>query len=189
MGLVRRAGPRLDAQLHDLRPARDWSDSWYCNKQYDKLYQQQHVETDQTKREAEIKQMQEILYQDSPYLVTAYYSIGEAVPQRPVRLLRAAAQPGRHLARAVRRLQLHPRQARVGGRHLRPATTSAGDTLTGAVQATSGGDSSSSAGTGVLIGAGVVVLVLVVGGGVFAVAPPRHRGGPGVTRVPRRETA
>lgn len=57
----------------------NWSDSWFCNKQYDTLYNKQHIETDQTKREAEVKQMQQILYQQSPYLVTAYDSTGEAV--------------------------------------------------------------------------------------------------------------
>jgi peptide/nickel transport system substrate-binding protein len=56
-----------------------WSDSWFCNKQYDKLYKEQHVETDQAKREAEVKQMQQILYNQSPYLVTVYDAIGEAV--------------------------------------------------------------------------------------------------------------
>ena len=27
-----------------------WSDSWYCNKEYDALYEQQHAEIDQAKR-------------------------------------------------------------------------------------------------------------------------------------------
>ncbi|HZC72987.1 MAG TPA: ABC transporter substrate-binding protein [Jatrophihabitans sp.] len=57
----------------------NWSDSWFCNKQYDALYHEQHVQIDQAKREAEVKKMQQILYQQSPYLVTAYDTIGEAV--------------------------------------------------------------------------------------------------------------
>lgn len=57
----------------------NWSDSWFCNKQYDKLYDEQHVQTDQAEREAEIKQMQKMLYEQSPYIVTAYDTIGEAV--------------------------------------------------------------------------------------------------------------
>ena len=77
------------------------------------------MQTDQATREAEVKQMQQMLYEQSPYLVTAYDAIGEAVPQRPLRLLRAAAEPGRRVARAVRRRQLHPYQARVRGRRLR----------------------------------------------------------------------
>ena len=55
------------------------SDSWYCNKTYDALYAKQHGEPDQAKREAEVKQMQQILYEDSPYLVTVYTTTGEAV--------------------------------------------------------------------------------------------------------------
>jgi len=56
----------------------NWSDSWYCNAAYDKLYEQQHAQLDDAAREAEVKQMQAILYQDAPYLVTAYDTIGEA---------------------------------------------------------------------------------------------------------------
>ena len=56
------------------------SDSWYCNKEYDKLYDAAaRRDRPGQARVAEIKKMQEILYQDSPYLVTAYSSIGEAV--------------------------------------------------------------------------------------------------------------
>jgi peptide/nickel transport system substrate-binding protein len=57
----------------------NWSDSWYCNKEYDALYEQQHAELDDAKRQELVKQMQQILFEDSPYLVTAYSSIGEAV--------------------------------------------------------------------------------------------------------------
>ena len=56
----------------------NWSDSWYCNEEYDALYEQQHVEMDDDARAEIVKQMQEILYRDAPYLVTAYSSIGEA---------------------------------------------------------------------------------------------------------------
>jgi peptide/nickel transport system substrate-binding protein len=55
-----------------------WSDSWYCNKAYDKLYAKQHSALDQATREAEVKKMQQILYRDAPYLNTAYTTIGEA---------------------------------------------------------------------------------------------------------------
>jgi peptide/nickel transport system substrate-binding protein len=57
----------------------NWSDSWYCNKEYDTLYQQQNGELDDAARADQVKQMQQILYRDAPYLVTAYSSIGEAV--------------------------------------------------------------------------------------------------------------
>jgi peptide/nickel transport system substrate-binding protein len=56
----------------------NWSDSWYCNEEYDALYDAQHIEMDEAARQEMVKQMQEILYRDAPYLVTAYSSIGEA---------------------------------------------------------------------------------------------------------------
>jgi peptide/nickel transport system substrate-binding protein len=55
-----------------------WSDSWYCNPAFDKLYARQHSELDAAKRQAEIKKMQQILYRDAPYLVTVYDQTGEA---------------------------------------------------------------------------------------------------------------
>ncbi len=48
------------------------SDSWYCNEEFDALYEAQNAEVDDEKRIETIKQMQEIIYRDSPYLVTAY---------------------------------------------------------------------------------------------------------------------
>jgi peptide/nickel transport system substrate-binding protein len=55
-----------------------WSDSWYCDPTYDQLYQDQHSETDLAKRQQDVLQMQQMLYDDAPYLVTAYSAIGEA---------------------------------------------------------------------------------------------------------------
>ena len=55
-----------------------WSDSWYCNPEYDRLYQQQGSETDEQARADMVKRMQEILYRDAPYLVYIYDKIGEA---------------------------------------------------------------------------------------------------------------
>jgi peptide/nickel transport system substrate-binding protein len=54
------------------------SDSFYCDEGYDKLNAQQAVETDATKRAEIVKQMQQQLYDDSPYLVTYYYNNYEA---------------------------------------------------------------------------------------------------------------
>src|SRR3954454_13317267 len=145
------------------------SDSFYCNKAYDNLYQQQHVETDQAKREAQIKQMQQILYRDSPYLVTAYSAIGEAV--RSDRFACFVPQPnpgGIWIEQYGVYNYIHVRPAAEAGT-CDTATVSAGDTLTGAVQATTGDSSSSSSSTGFLIGAGVVLVVLLLGGGAFAV--------------------
>ena len=55
-----------------------WSDSWYCNPKYDALMKQQKSEVDDDKRIDEIKQMQQLLFEDSPYLVLAYTTDGQA---------------------------------------------------------------------------------------------------------------
>jgi peptide/nickel transport system substrate-binding protein len=49
-----------------------WSDSGYCNEDYDALYQQQSVAVDEAERRDVIWQMQEILAEDMPYLPVAY---------------------------------------------------------------------------------------------------------------------
>jgi peptide/nickel transport system substrate-binding protein len=54
------------------------SDSFYCNPAYDALYAQQASTTDATARTAIVKQMQQMLYQDAPYIVTYYYDNLEA---------------------------------------------------------------------------------------------------------------
>jgi peptide/nickel transport system substrate-binding protein len=136
------------------------SDSFYCNKDYDKLYNTQHVETDQAKRVADIKRMQEILYRDSPYLVTAYSSIGEAV--RTDRFACLVTQPnpgGIWLEQYGVYNYVHMKPASAG------VKCDAAPGLTGAVKASSSTDSSSSAGP-FLIAAGAVVVLLLIGGGV-----------------------
>ncbi|MFM9134720.1 MAG: ABC transporter substrate-binding protein [bacterium] len=56
----------------------DLSDSFYCNEEYDKVYEQQSPETDQAKRAEIVKQQQRILYDDVAYVVTWYYDNLEA---------------------------------------------------------------------------------------------------------------
>ena len=56
----------------------NWSDSWYCNPEYDKLYLKQNAELDDAKRQEIVQQMLTILYEDAPYLNTTYDTIGEA---------------------------------------------------------------------------------------------------------------
>jgi peptide/nickel transport system substrate-binding protein len=45
-----------------------WSDTAYCNKEYDQLYKQQGTTLDPAKRKAIVWKMQEILYRDKPYV-------------------------------------------------------------------------------------------------------------------------
>jgi len=54
------------------------SDSFYCDAEYDKLYAAQGSETDQAKRSDIVKQMQQMVYDAAPYIVTVYYNNLEA---------------------------------------------------------------------------------------------------------------
>jgi peptide/nickel transport system substrate-binding protein len=55
------------------------NDSNYCDPDYDAMYAAQGVEMDKDKRIEIVHQMQEQLYEDAPYIVTAYTTTGEAV--------------------------------------------------------------------------------------------------------------
>lgn len=48
------------------------SDSFYCNKDYDALYEKQAAQVDPAERAATVKQMQQMLYEDAPYVVLYY---------------------------------------------------------------------------------------------------------------------
>jgi peptide/nickel transport system substrate-binding protein len=54
------------------------SDSFYCNPAYDKLNDQQQVTTDVAQRTDIVNQMQQMLYDDTPYIITYYYDDLEA---------------------------------------------------------------------------------------------------------------
>lgn len=54
------------------------SDALYCNPEYDRLYQEQARTIDETKRAEIVKQMQKMLYQDSPYIIVYYKDALEA---------------------------------------------------------------------------------------------------------------
>lgn len=49
------------------------SDSFYCDKAYDALYEKQAGQVDPTERAQTVKQMQQMLYDDPPYAVLYYY--------------------------------------------------------------------------------------------------------------------
>jgi peptide/nickel transport system substrate-binding protein len=55
-----------------------FSESGYCNKEYDSLYKQQGIEPDHTKRVAIVHQMQQILMDDVVYIIPYYYQVVEA---------------------------------------------------------------------------------------------------------------
>jgi peptide/nickel transport system substrate-binding protein len=140
------------------------SDSWYCNKAYDAMYNQQHVDMKKSSREATIKKMQQVLYRDSPYLVTAYSPVGEAV--RSDRFACLVPQPnpdGIWIEQYGVFNYVHMKTAAQAKSEGCDDVT-AGGTLTNVVAATSSSDSSSSS-TPFLMGAGLVLVLLLVGGG------------------------
>jgi peptide/nickel transport system substrate-binding protein len=55
-----------------------FSETGYCNKQYDDLYKQQGIEPDHTKRVEIVHQMQKILMDDVVYLIPYYAQLVEA---------------------------------------------------------------------------------------------------------------
>lgn len=128
----------------------NWSDSWYCNSTYDRLYKLQNRATDQALRERTVKRMQQLLYVDAPYLVTVYNKIGEAY--RSDRWTGFVSQPD---PGGVLLFQY----GHANYLNVRPVT--AGDEATGG----------SSAGDGIHSGAvlaiGVAGLVLFLGGGMI----------------------
>ena len=70
------------------------------------MYKQQNGEMDHAKRVEIVKQMQQKLYEDSPYIVTVYTTTGEAVRSDRFACFQPQPDPGRRLAGAVRRAQL-----------------------------------------------------------------------------------
>ncbi|HEY0519867.1 MAG TPA: ABC transporter substrate-binding protein [Ilumatobacteraceae bacterium] len=56
-----------------------YNDANWCNDEYDKLYEQQHVELDASKRHATVQKMLEIMYDDAPYAVLYKYDDLQAI--------------------------------------------------------------------------------------------------------------
>jgi peptide/nickel transport system substrate-binding protein len=56
-----------------------YNDANWCNEEYDKLYEQQHVELDVAKRHEIVQQMLEIMYEEAPYAVLYKYDDLQAI--------------------------------------------------------------------------------------------------------------
>lgn len=67
------------------------SDSFYCDEEYDELYALQGTQIDLEERAATVREMQQMLYDDVPYVVTYYYDNLEAY--RSDRFTNFAPQP------------------------------------------------------------------------------------------------
>jgi peptide/nickel transport system substrate-binding protein len=143
-----------------------WNDAWFCDKEYDQLYQEQNQSLDEEQRVEDVKRMQEILYYDAPYLVTSYSQYGEALRTDRFACFQPQPDPG-----GVLLVQY--------GAHnylsMRPADEAGDcDGVTSAIGASSGDVEPSSvesddAGTWVLVAGGVALLVLLLGGGAWAI--------------------
>lgn len=137
-----------------------WSDSWYCDEEYDALFEQQGSELDDEARAEQIKQMQEILWRDAPYLVTAYNTDGQALRSDRFACLQAQPHPdGLWLFQQGTHSYLSMRPADEAGDCDGSTTATAPD---------EGGDSAG-ASTGVLVAAGVAAALVVVAAGVVMV--------------------
>jgi peptide/nickel transport system substrate-binding protein len=135
------------------------SDSWYCDAGYDAMYAQQNEETDKAARVEIVHQMQQQLYEDAPYIVTAETSIGEAVRNDRFACFQPQPDPG-----GVWLIQYGARNYTL----LRPADEAGDcDGVTSALGAAkeSGGGGSDDSSTTLIVG-GVLLGLLVVGGGL-----------------------
>ena len=92
------------------------SDSFYCNPDYDKLYEQQKVTIDPAKRADIVKQMQKMLYDDAPYVVTFYYDELQAYRSDRFAGFLAQPDPGGVVLFQLRHLQLPQHRHPAGGR-------------------------------------------------------------------------
>ena len=120
VGLVRRARPgRRSSATSPATSAADCPTRGTATRSTTRMYAAAERGDRRGERVEIVKQMQQQLYEDSPYIVTAYTTHRRGRPQRPVRLLPAAARPGRGLAGPVRRPQLHAAAAGRGRRRLR----------------------------------------------------------------------
>jgi len=140
----------------------DLSDSFYCNEEYDQLYAAQSEETDQTARADIVKQMQQILYDAVPYVVTYYYDNLEAY--RSDRFTGFVGQPegsGSLLFQygVYTYTNVAPVSADSGGDTTAspsPGASESADASGGTAEPTSGGSN-----TGLIIGLAIAALVIV----------------------------
>ena len=134
------------------------SDSWYCDAGYDAMYQQQNTEMDEAKRVEIVHQMQQQLYEDAPYIVTAETTQGEAVRNDRFACFQPQPDPG-----GVWLIQYGARNYTL----LRPAKDAgncSGVTSALGASETKGKSGSGGSSTTLIIG-GVILVLLVVGGG------------------------
>jgi peptide/nickel transport system substrate-binding protein len=138
------------------------SDSFYCDKQYDALNQQQSEQIDPTERAATVKQMEKMLYDAAPYVITTYYNNLEAYRSDKFTGFLPQPEPNGSLLFQY---------GTASYRNIEPVSEATKSDGSGGSKPVAAEDSSSSA---ALI-AGIVIAVIVVGGVVFFVMRNRRR--------------
>jgi peptide/nickel transport system substrate-binding protein len=139
------------------------SDSWYCDKDYDAMYSAQNTDMDHAKRVEIVKQMQQKLYEDTPYIVTAETTTGQAVRSDRFACFQQQPQPGgTWLVQygGANYLNLRPASEAGDCSGLKDAL---GANTSSAASSTDDGGSNTAA----IVGGGVLVLILLAGGGVL----------------------
>jgi peptide/nickel transport system substrate-binding protein len=134
-------------------PVAGWSDSFFCNSSYDQMYAQQAQQIDLTQRANTIKQMQALLYQQSPYIVLYYEDDLEAY-------------------NSAKWVNVQPQPTKGGGIFFQSGTYTYTHVELRSSLKTASASNSGGGGGGtspvVWIVVGVVVLALIVGGGFLA---------------------
>ncbi len=133
------------------------SDSFYCDAGYDKLFEQQAIETDSAKRADLVKQMQQQLYDDAPYVVTYYYDNREAY--RSDRFTGFVPQPAPNGS-------LLFQYGTWSYENVKPVSAESPSASGSATATTGGGEPASSSSNVPLIVGGVIALLAVLGIGV-----------------------
>ncbi|MET0998782.1 MAG: ABC transporter substrate-binding protein [Marmoricola sp.] len=139
------------------------SDSWWCDPAYDALMASQSGEMDDAKRVEQIREMQKMVFEASPYLVLAYTSDGQAY--RSDRFACFVPQPKPDGVLVM--------QYGAANYTLMRPTEDAGDCdgvarAVGANTASAASSPDDSGSNVVLIGGAAVLVVAAVGGGVVA---------------------
>ncbi len=145
----------------------NWNDAWWCDKEYDALYQEQNSALSVEDRYTPVKRMQEIFFEQSPYLVTVYESIGEAVRSDRWACLQEQPDPGGTWVvqyGITSYLQVRPIED-AGDCDGVTTALNAGAAAGSGDQATAAGASDDSGSMPLVLG-GVVLAVLVIGAGV-----------------------
>ncbi len=149
-----------------------WSDSWYCNPEYDQLYSDQGGATDDAARQQDVVKMQQILFNDSPYLITEYNTYGEAFRSDRFACFEPQPDPGGILLFQYGvHNYLNIRPADQAGDCDGISTALGAQAVDGSgkpAAAGAGGGSNEDSSTPFVVGGAVVLAALLLGGGGWA---------------------